>query len=111
MPVIGATNFEQTHTEQISAQLEIMGHLEIHMNETICSPSPLPIYDQMVSTSTRRHTPKLQFVVNQSCEGRKVAVPLSCSYGSLWIDQMKGVKGTMWGSAKVACAICTETGH
>jgi hypothetical protein len=37
MPVIGATNFEQTHTEQISAQLEIMGHLEIHMNETICS--------------------------------------------------------------------------
>jgi hypothetical protein len=53
MPVIGGTNFEQTHTEQISAQLEIMGHLEIHMNETICSPSPLPIYDQMVSTSTR----------------------------------------------------------
>ncbi|CAM6037129.1 unnamed protein product [Sphagnum compactum] len=63
------------------------------MNETICSPSPLPIYDQMVSTSTRRHAPKLQFVVNWSCEGRKVAVPLSCSYGSLWIDQMKGVKG------------------
>jgi hypothetical protein len=30
-----------------------MGHLEIHMNETICSPSPLPTYDQMVSTSTR----------------------------------------------------------
>jgi hypothetical protein len=29
MPVIGGTNFEQTHTEQISAQLEIMGHLEI----------------------------------------------------------------------------------
>jgi hypothetical protein len=53
MPVIGGTNFEQTHTKQISAQLEIMGHLEIHMNETICSPSPLPIYDQMVSTSTR----------------------------------------------------------
>jgi hypothetical protein len=53
MPVIGGTNFEQTHTEQISAQLEIMGHLEIHMNETICSPSPLPTYDQMVSTSTR----------------------------------------------------------
>jgi hypothetical protein len=47
MPVIGGTNFEQ-----ISSQLEIMGHSEIRMNETICSPSPLPIYDQMVSTST-----------------------------------------------------------
>jgi hypothetical protein len=35
MPDIAGTNFEQTHTEQICAQLEIMGHLEIHMSERI----------------------------------------------------------------------------
>jgi hypothetical protein len=51
----------------------------------------------------RRHTPKLQFVVNQSCEGRKVAVPLSCSYESLWIDQMKGVKGKVHVVGKSYC--------